>query len=104
MTIRIPEIVSNICYDNQEYTPQEVADYLSDTGDDEFIGANIFTLRATSHQRLREVVEKYGLTMESKLQKDSSEAGKLIAEILQGHSSSKIRLIQRSASERHIWL
>lgn len=102
MSIRIAPIVSRVCYDNREYTLQEVADYISDTSDDAFIGFSIFDLRAKSHQKLKEMVKKYSLKMDQTLQRDSSEAGKSISDILLQHSGEKVGLIQRSAAERHL--
>jgi hypothetical protein len=102
MTIRISPIVSRICYRNKEYTLQEVVEYISDEGDDAFLGSEILLLRAQSTSKLREISEKHGLSMDQKLQRDSSEAGKSISDILGQYSNRQIGLILREASRRRI--
>ena len=102
MSIRIAPIVSKVCYHNGEYIPQEVADYILDNSDDAFIGSEILNLRTRSQSKLGKTIEKYGLTMDQKLQRDSSEAGKSVSDILLQHSGEKIGLIQQSARKRRL--
>ena|SRR3989344_6765092 len=103
MTIRIAPIVSRICYGNEEYTPQEVADYITQADGEGFGDSNqVVILREKSQLEFKEAVEKYNLSMDQKLQRDSSEAGRSLSDILSKHSSEILTLIQKGASKRRI--
>jgi len=106
MSVRIAPIVSEVCHNGREYTSQEVIDYISDEDEDAFIGPDIIGLREDSQSRLKKAIEEYSLSMDQKLQKDSSEAGETISAILYGYSNRKIGLIFKSASrvQFHVFL
>ncbi len=99
MSIRIAPIVLRVCQGNGEYTPQEVVDYILNEGDDSFIGNGILSLREEAHKTLGEIIEKYNISVDQKLQRDSSEAGKSISDLLSNYSSRKIGLILKKARE-----
>ncbi len=105
MSIRVSPFVTTVCYMNGEYTPQQVADYIAQTNEEDLADpCFLATLKAKSRKKFDGLVERYGLKMDQPLTRDSSEAGRELSDLVGRHSGDHIHLIQVGASERGIWV
>lgn len=94
MSIIRDEFAVELNYGDREYTPQQVLDYMCNTGGEGYADkAQLDALRAESLGRARGVIERHGLKNDQKLKKSSSPVGKDLAELVLQHCDSVIGLI-----------
>jgi len=103
MSIRIAEFVVRISYNNQEYTPKQVEEYIHNSIKTGFADSQgIQALVQESEKKFQNSVKKYNLTMEQRLQAKTSPAGKELAQLTLSHSNATIRMIQESGWKRGV--
>src|SRR3989344_3183321 len=92
--IRRDEFPVRIYYNNQEYTPQQVRTYIRNTTTGELVDTpQIQALIRESEGKFQTSVKKHNLTMEQRLQAETSPAGRELAELALSHCDAKIGLI-----------
>ena len=84
---RNPELFAkSVYYDNMKYTPQRAMKYFSQVPKIEDIQwQQLNVIIGYSQRRLVDLVEQHGLTMDQKLRKEESDAGREIAELVHKH-------------------
>ena len=81
MTIVRDKFAVDISFNNKEYHPQQVLDYITNTSGEGFADPEkLTTLIQDSQNKFQSTVEKYNLKMDQTLQKETSQAGKELAE------------------------
>ncbi|MBR9704852.1 hypothetical protein GOV12_05550 [Candidatus Pacearchaeota archaeon] len=103
MSMRLPDFVVNVCMKDQQYTPQEVVDYISETSGEGFGNTDeVNDLKKESQSQAQVIVGKYELQMDQSLQSSSCEPGKALSDLVNNHTNQLISLIQKGAGRRGI--
>jgi len=94
MSIRRDDFAVGVYYYNQQYTPQQVTDYIANTSGVGFADPQgIQALIQESQGKFQSSVKTHKLTMEQMLQAETSPAGKELAELTLSHCDKTISLI-----------
>lgn len=103
MSIRRDDFAVGVYYHNQEYTPQQVADYIANTSGEGFADPKrIQALIQESNGKFQSSVKTHKLTMDQLLQAETSPAGKELAELTLSHCDKIIGLIVNGGHRRGI--
>jgi len=103
MSIRRDDFAVGVYYNNQQYTPQQVTDYIANTNEEGFADPQrIQKLIQESQGKFQSSVKTHKLTMDQMLQAETSPEGKELAELTLSHCDKTIELIVDGGHRRGI--
>ena len=103
MSIKRDDFAVGVYYNNQQYTPQQVTDYIANTSKNSLVDSQrIQVLIQESQDKFQSLVNTHKLTMEQLLQAETSLAGKELAQLTLSHCDKTIALIVDGGHRRGI--
>ena len=105
MSIIRDNFAMGVYHYNQQYTPQQVADYILNTHREGFADPQkLQALIEESQAKFKACVEKHKLTMDQMLQSDTSSGGRELAELTLSHCDKIIKLIIDGAASKGTYI
>jgi len=105
MTVGLDRFATNVWHYGEEYSPQEVLDYLKTSlGEwEESYGVDaseIIRQREDSTGKVHEIVNEHGLDLEEKISKDASGVGLTLAKLVLEYGQAVVLHIQKCSREQ----
>ena len=102
MSLNQNRYIREIYFLNLPYTPRDIANCIAKTPHNPHVNPDeMNALISQSKQQFQYTIERHNVTLNQRLQVQTSEAGRDLAELVNNHENKRVALIIKSVHEKY---